>query len=196
MRRLMPILVLVAAPPAWAQRLEVAPLVGVTTAAGVHRTAPGVESLNTAPASSWGARGTYFLAPHLGVEALWMRQETAVSIEVGSARADVFRMTTNGFHANVVWQFRGKAARIRPFVFGGPGATVFGADDFGRNTAWSWTAGGGVKWLPARHAGVTVQGRYKPDLPPNEPGEMCGPFDFCQDRLNHFDVAAGVVLRF
>jgi opacity protein-like surface antigen len=136
--------------PAWAQSLEVTPLVGYTTSADIERTAPGVEELSIDSGLTWGGGATYFISPRVGIDALWTYQSTGVSMSTTSGRAELFRMTTNLVHGSVVYRFGGEHATVRPFLLGGIGAAFLAARDFDDETKVAWTLGAGVTWLLQR----------------------------------------------
>ena len=58
-------------PPAWAQRVEVSPLVSYTTSAPIDARAADVTELTMAHHVTWSGQGTYFISEHIGVEGLW-----------------------------------------------------------------------------------------------------------------------------
>jgi outer membrane protein W len=182
--------------PAAAQQLELTPLVGYATSAAIDQTAVGVQDLAVDGGVTWGGQGTYFLTEHVGVEGLWMYQSTGVRISTTSGSTELFHMTANQLHGRAVYQFRDVSAAVRPFVSGGLGATLFGADDLERETKVSWDVGGGVKWFVQRHVGLRLEARYKSTELHDASSTFCGPFGFCQDRLQHIDIGGGAVFRF
>ena len=196
MKRVVLALALACATPAAAQEIEVTPLVSYTSGVGLEQTAVGVQDLTIEGALTWGAQATYFLTPHLGVGAQWTYQSTGLRMTTISSSTELLRMTTSQLHAEIVYQFRDAAAFLRPFVFGGLGATSFSAPDLENETKASWTVGGGLKWFVQRHVGVAAQVRYKPTVLHDTSSEVCDPFGFCQGALNHVDVGVGAVFRF
>jgi opacity protein-like surface antigen len=195
MTRLLAFVCALGCSPAWAQHVELTPLVSYTTEAGIDHVAAGVEDLTVSRGVTWGAQGTYFLTEHIGVEALWTYQSANVSMTSNGSTGELFTMTMNQLHGNVVYQFR-EAAALTPFVFGGLGATRMDARDLDAETKLSWTVGGGVKWFPLRHVGMRGQARYKPTQLNDGSAEFCNPFGFCQTALTHFEIAAGAIFRF
>jgi hypothetical protein len=196
MKRALILALLAASSPAAAQHLEFTPLVSYTTPASIDQTAAGVDEMYVGRGISWGGQATYFVSDHLGLEVLWMYQSTSLLMSTASATADVFDMTTNQLHGNVVYQFGQTGASMRPFIFGGLGATFLDDPDLDGETKPSWTVGGGLKWFLHEHVGLKVQGRYKPTALRDASSDFCSPFGFCQGLLNHFEVAGGTVFRF
>jgi hypothetical protein len=110
--------------------------------------------------------------------------------------AEAFEMTIYQAYGNVVYQLGSAESRLRPFVFGGVGATFFSATDLEDETKPSWNVGGGVKWFPHLRAGIEGRFRYKPTVLEGSDAETCGPFGFCQSALQQFDVGVSAILRF
>jgi opacity protein-like surface antigen len=155
-----------------------------------------VDDLAIDGGPAWGAQATWFVSPHVGVEGLWTSRSTSMSMSTTAVTTDLFSMTTHQFLANIVYQFRQAETNVRPFVFGGVGATVLDGTDLASETKAAWTVGGGVKWFPQRHVGVKTQARYTPTVLSDTSSTTCDPFGYCQGLLNQLEIAAGVVLRF
>jgi opacity protein-like surface antigen len=196
MKLLLVLASVLASTPAFAQRFDVAPIVAYTTSVSLDRTGEDVDELKISDGVSWGARGTYFLTERFGIEGLWTYQEASLEMTSGGHTAEVMEMTLNQFHANAVYQFGASDARLTPFIFGGLGATFFSSDGFESETKFSWDVGAGVKWWLSERFGVEGRGRFKPTSLQSGSDEYCGPFGFCQNSLQVFDIAAGFVVRF
>ena len=196
MTRLTTLVIILAASPAWAQRVELAPVVTYITSVTLDQTAEGVDELRIDDGVAWGARGTFFLSERVGIEGIWTYQETALEMTSGTNTAEVFEMTLNQIHGNVVYQLGAADGRLKPFIFGGLGATFFAADDLQSETKLSWDVGAGVKWFFQQRVGIEGRVRYRPTELGDESSETCGPFGFCQGSLKHVDIGAGVVFRF
>ena len=109
----------------------------------------------------------------------------------------MFTMTVRQLHGDVVYQFGSADARLRPFVFGGLGATFFSADTVESETKFSFGLGGGIKYFLWNAIGVRAHARYKPTmLNDEESADFCDPFGFCHGSLTQFEFAAGGVVRF
>jgi hypothetical protein len=101
---------------------------------------------------------------------------------------------------------------VRPFVFGGLGATHYGAVSYtgvagqsreiGGETQFSSTWGGGVKIFPGPRFGIRLQARWTPTYIKSEAaGWWCDPFWGCYvvsnaQYSNQFELKGGVTLRF
>jgi opacity protein-like surface antigen len=189
-------LLLIASAPAAAQQIELTPLASYASSDSIDRRAAGITTLSMDGGQGLGAQATWFIASHLGVEAFWMHQATAVSMTARGGGADALQLTTNQLLGTVVYQLRADTAQWRPFVFGGAGATIFSADDVDGDTKPAWTAGGGVKWFVSRKVGMKAQARYAATVLDDASSASCGPFGFCQQSFRHGEFAVGAVFRF
>jgi opacity protein-like surface antigen len=196
MKLLLTLICVAAAVPASARQLEITPLASFSTAAEIDQTAATVDDLSISRGFTWGAQASYFVTTHLGVEALWAYQSTVMSMSADSGTSDLFSMKTNQIHGNVVYQFRDGLAVVRPFVFGGIGATLFSAPDLESETKASWTVGGGLKWFVQPHVGLKAHARYTPTELSDTSATVCDPFGFCQGSLTKLEFAGGAVFRF
>jgi hypothetical protein len=188
---------MLAAAPAWAQRSEVAVLAGYTTAGALDNRAPTIEELEIDDGLAWGLQAGHFFTPHLGLEAAWVRQESAVALaQVGGERVDLFATNVDQVLGSVAYRFGGEEARLRPFVFAGLGAAFFSARDLEGETKLAWTLGAGLKFSPSRRLGGRVQAQYVPTRLNDEDADFCDPFGFCQDSLKQFQFTAAVVVAF
>lgn len=196
MRGALTLAVLLAAWPTFAQPFEITPLVSVTSSASIDRTAVGIQELTVDRSISWGSQVGYFFSTHVGLEALWTYQSTALSLSAASGRAEVMTMTTEQAHGTLVYQFGSAGRTARPFVFAGFGGTFFRSPGLESETKASWTVGAGLKWFLQRTLGVEIRGRYKPTLLDDAASSTCHPFGFCQSSLNRYELAGGVIFRF
>jgi opacity protein-like surface antigen len=185
-----------AASPAWAQRFEAAPVLLFGTSISLDQTADDVDELTIKSGWSWGARGAFFITDRLALEGIWTYRETPLEMTAGTSTAEVLELTLNQFHANAMYDFGDRNARMTPFVFGGLGATFFSSDDVESETKLAWDVGAGVKWFFAERFGVEGRIRYNATQLQAESDELCGPFDFCQDAMRNVEFGAGFVIRF
>jgi opacity protein-like surface antigen len=191
------IVLLTLSAPAWAQQWEVSGLAGHTPSVALDRRAPELSELDIRSGFTWGVQGARRLTPHWAAEVLWTQQSSALQVGTEAGTADLFTMTIRQLHGNVVRDFGGADARLRPFVFAGLGATLFSADDIESETKFSFGLGGGVKYFPWKGIGVRGHFRYKPTMLNDEDAaDFCDPFGFCQGSLQQVEFAGGVVVRF
>jgi hypothetical protein len=180
----------------WAQSFEITPLVGYTTAGDIENKAPTIRSLQIDGAFTWGLQAGHFFNPHLGVEASWARQESALTLSTSSGSAKLFDLDVGQLHGSVVYQLGGEGARLRPFLLAGLGATFFSATDLESEAKLSWALGAGLKWFPAGAFGARLQARYNPTRLNDAASDFCDPFGFCQGWLHQFELMGGIAVRF
>jgi hypothetical protein len=189
--------ILLVSSPASAQRVELAAFGGYTTSGQIEQTALNVQDLRIRAGLTWGGQATYFISPAVGIAALWTYQATDMGLSTSSGTARLFTMTMNQLYGSVMYQFRGREAAARPFVFGGlGGATFFNGSDMTAQTKFAWTAGGGLKWFLSTRVGFAAQARFTPTVLHDESAELCVPFGFCQDSMSRFEIAIGPTFRF
>ena len=196
MKRLVTLLLVLAAGPAFPEGLELEVRGGYTTPGGIEPGALTVEDLEIGGGLIWGASGTYFLSPRYGIEASWTRQGGALEIETADGSAEMFDTRIDQLQGAFVFQLGSEGARVRPFLTAGAGAAFFSADDLDLETKLSLAFGGGAKWVPGKRWGARLQARYLPTHLDDADSEFCDPFGFCQGWLHQFEVSGGVVVRF
>jgi hypothetical protein len=181
-----------------AQSWEVSGLAAYTPSVDLDRRAPELDQLDIRGGFIWGVQGARLFTPRWGAEVLWTEQASALEVGTAAGKTDLFTMTVRQLQGHAIYEFRNAAdARLRPFAFGGLGATFFSADDLESETKLSIGLGGGVKYFPWRTIGIRGHFRYKPTMLNDEDaGDFCDPFGFCQGTLQQIEFAAGAVLRF
>jgi hypothetical protein len=190
------LLALLIAVPGWSQTIELTPLVGYATAAGIEQRTSGVEHLEIRRGLTWGGQATWFVAPRIGVEALWTYQSSSVSMSTATGSATLFSTTANAVHGGLVYRLGGDHTVVRPFVAGGVGATVLSAPELEHETKASWYAGGGLTWFATARVGVKLLARYRPTMLSEASSGICDPFGFCQRALRSFEFSGGAAFRF
>jgi len=196
MKRLAALLCLLLPAPAFAQRNEIALLGGYTTAGDIDMKAVGIQALEVKGSFTWGVEAGRFFSDHIGLEASWSQQQSALRIGTAGGSADLFDMKLRLLHGSFVYRFGGTDAALRPFVLAGLGATFLSATDLESETKLSWAAGAGLAWLPSRRLGARLQARYAPTVLGDSSSDVCDPFGFCQGTLHQFELMGGLVLRF
>jgi opacity protein-like surface antigen len=183
--------------PARAQSWEVSGLAAFTPSAGLDNQAPELSELDIAGGFTWGIQGARLFGPRWGAEVLWTQQGSALVVGTEAGSTDLFTMTIRQLHGDVVYHLGAADARLRPFVFGGLGATFFSADDLDSETKFSFGLGAGVKYFRWESIGIRAHFRYKPTMLNDEDaGRFCDPFGFCQGTLSQIEFAGGAVVRF
>ena len=181
-----------------AQSWEASAFAGYTPAADIDRRAPDLNQLDVRGAFTWGVQAARLFTTHWGAEVLWTQQQSA--LEGGTASSgtfDFFTMTVRQLQGNVLYEFGAGEAKVRPFVFGGIGATFFSAADLQSETKLSFDYGAGLNYFAWRGIGMRAHARFKPTaLDDKSAGDVCDPFGFCQSWLSQIEFAAGAVVRF
>jgi opacity protein-like surface antigen len=180
-----------------AQSWEVSGLAAFTPSAGLDNQAPELSELKIASGFTWGIQGARLFGPRWGAEVLWTQQGSALKVGTDDGSSDLFTMTIRQLHGDVVYHLSAAGARLRPFVFGGVGATFFSADDLDSETKFSFGLGAGVKYFRWESIGVRAHFRYKPTmLNDKDAADFCDPFGFCEGVLSQVEFAGGVTVRF
>ena len=183
---------------AQAQSWQASAFAGHTPAVDIEPRAPELSRLDVRESFTWGVQLARLFTTHWGAEALWSQQQSALEGETASSDPfDFFTMTIRQLQGNVIYEFRAGDAKVRPFVFGGIGATFFSAADLQSETKLSIGYGGGLKYFASRGIGLRAHARFKPTaLRDESAGDVCDPFGFCQSWLSQVEFAAGVIVRF
>lgn len=120
---------------------------------------------------------------------------------------DITDMKVNNFHAILTYNFLEEDEILRPFIFGGIGATGYSPADIGEHsiegaTRFSTTWGGGVKYYTSEHLGFRAGIRWTPTYINSESsGIFCSPHWDCwildKSNFSHqFEFNVGIVARF
>ncbi len=149
---------------------------------------------------------------HVQVGFQWSRQDSTLSVG-GSVNRELSSLVINSYHGVFTYNLGRARDMVRPFVFGGVGATNYNPEDFmgfsiGSETQFSTTFGGGVKVFPSEHIGFSAAARLTPTYIKSDPeGVCCSPYwspyypGGCAVLLNHaysnqFDFSGGINVRF
>jgi opacity protein-like surface antigen len=196
MRRLLTVLAILSAAPAFSQGFEVTALAGYTTPGDLQHDTRTVEDLKLAGGFTWGASLGWLFSPRLGVEASWARVGSGVELSTAQASQRMFDVTIDQLQGSFVYQFGGTDSRWHPFLCAGAGVAIFGATDFASETKLALNVGAGLKWRPSKRLGARLQAKYTPTYLHDKASDFCDPFGFCQDWLHQFELTGGVVVRF
>jgi opacity protein-like surface antigen len=196
MRRLLTVLAILSAAPAFSQGFEVTALAGYTTPGSLEHDTRTLDDLKLAGSFTWGASAGFFFSPRLGVEVSWARVGSGVELSTVQASQELFDVTIDQLQGSLVYQFGGPESRIRPFVTAGAAASIFSSTDIDTETKLALTVGAGLKWLPSKRFGGRLQAKYTPTYLNDKGSDFCDPFGFCQDWLHQFELMGGVVVRF
>jgi opacity protein-like surface antigen len=183
--------------PASGQSWEASGLLGYTPSVSLDRQAPELTQLDIRGGFTWGLQAGHLFTPRWGAELLWMQQGSALRLVTEAGAANVFTMPIQQLQGNVLYHVGSRDTKLRPFVFGGLGATFLSATELESETKVSYGFGGGVKYFPWKNIGARASFRYAPTmLNDDETVAFCDPFGFCQGSLQQIEFAVGAVVRF
>lgn len=204
------------------KKVEVGVNFGYTLSEGVDIT-PTLTSLGTVTkinptnGSSWGLNFDYLATQKFSIGFLWDKQNNKLNADLqGGGNFDLAENNTYNYHGVFTYHLGGEDSPIRPYFFGGLGATHFAggklllqvtpaptATSVSSETQFSTTWGGGVKFFPSKSVGVKLEMRWTPTYIKSDPeGIWCGGYYWgCwvvgeSDYSNQFKMAAGVIFRF
>ncbi len=216
------------ATPAWAQqdyRVEIEAFGGFTWSDGVPISPQTIvdETIDEVAPKSGGSYGLgvgVFLSEQIELGFQFTQQFSVLEATVSpvaspnaTSTRDLADMKVNNYHGVFMYHYGFEDSTIRPFIFGGVGATQYdpdltvqtlGSQPIEGTTRFSATWGGGVKVYPGSNVGITVTGRWTPTYINASPrGIWCSPYwvggcvQLANSNYSHqFQLAGGVSLRF
>jgi len=205
--------------PAWAQsdpRVEIQVNGGYTLSEGIPVNADTIagaliDEINPKSGGSYGINGSVFLTEQLQVGFQFGQQFSVFELKAtaGLGKIDATDMTVNNYHGVFTYNWGFSDSMIRPFIFGGLGATQYSPDDIMGNaidssTRFSSTWGGGVKVYANDTIGFNFTARWVPTYINSDPGGVwCSPYWPFQcwvvgnsNYSNQLDLSGGVNIRF
>ena len=191
--------------------------VGWTFADGVSASEPVTASdgnvynrVDPTDSMSWGFTLGMFLSRNLEAEFVFDRQQTTLEAS-GTKTAEIDSLAIGNYHATLAYNFGGEESSVRPYFFGGLGATSYsplsfvGADGKTREvdgqTRLSTTFGGGVKVYKGR-VGMRAEVRMTPTyIKSDATGWWCDPYWGCYSTskaqyAGQIQMSGGVTVRF
>jgi opacity protein-like surface antigen len=208
----------VMASPAMAQdkKVEVSVLVGWTFSDGVDgdpvTTATGIyDRIDPKDSFKWGLGAGVMVTPNAEVGFLFGQQPTTLTAG-GTRTIDVGDMSVSTYHGYFGYNFGDPDATVRPYLFGGIGATNFSSVDYTRSNGQSGTIGGetqfsttwgaGLKFFPSPSVGARFGVQWTPTyIKSDAVGWWCDPYWGCYlvgnaQYSNQWDVGGGITFRF
>jgi hypothetical protein len=154
----------------------------------------------------------FFFSENWELEFIYDRQESTL-VAGGTAEREVGDLAVSNYHGAFVYNFGDSDASVRPYAFGGLGATSYGRVSFtgitgqpletDGETQFSSTWGLGVKIYPGRSAGLKLGVRWTPTYIKSDfAGVWCDPYwGWCYtledaQYSNQFELTGGITLRF
>jgi opacity protein-like surface antigen len=204
-----------AAAPAEAQlqevsekRFEITPFAGYQWGGAID-TRPGSSlpegSLRLTDSFAWGAVVSFLARMGSAVELTYLRQDTDIEFDPAGGGSNT---NLGGFAVNYLQiggrQEFGQGVQFRPFISGSLGIGIFdpGEGDLDASTRFSWSLGGGAKYMFAsQRAGIRTDIKlWATPVPSGEVGVWCG-FYACvaaegTDWVTQGQLTGGLVLTF
>ena len=192
-------------------KLEITPMVGISTAGGVDINTDVAQrtSLSVGSGFTWGGTLGYYLSRYVQFEVQYARQNSSLapSFDVEPGDPLSIGLGIDQILGNFVVQTNLAGGTFSPFFLVGAGAAIFTPDnrDIGdldpidSSTRFQWGIGGGLKVFVSSRVGFRFQGRYKPT---NAGSEVqfwcgiwtCGPVNATQ-YLSSGEFLGGVIIR-
>jgi len=199
-----------------AQGVEVSGNVGYSLSEGVGTSRGPLlgqtfDRLNIVSGGTFNFTFGVFLNEQMEVEFLYGQQSSRLDAEGNAPTLQVSELKVQHYMGNLVYNAGTHDSRVRPYFFGGFGATNFA---FGQNlltgstgsiqndTQLSTNWGGGVKFMFSQSLGAKFGVRWTPTyMGSSTDGIWCDPFYGCwpigqHHTVNQFETAGGIVLKF
>jgi opacity protein-like surface antigen len=199
-----------------AQRIEVSFNAGYSASEGIttdERTLVG-QLYDTVAVDSGASVNFTFgvnITPQAQVEFLWARQNSRLQADGPAGKLPFSELALYNYMFNFVYNAGDSDAAVRPYFFGGVGATNYSfgeilvpgaTGDIGGETRFSTNFGGGVKFYFTPKVGAKVGVRWTPTyIKSDAAGIWCDPFYGCwpvadTQYSNQFETAGGITFRF
>jgi len=197
-------------------RAELSAFAGCTFSDGVSGTSVRAPDGNTydrvdpKDSASWGFSFGILAGPNAEVGFIYGQQPSKLVLG-GTADRELGDMSVKNYHGYFGYNFGHNDSKVRPFVFGGLGATSFGSVDvtvagtahnIDSSTKFSTTWGAGVKMMASPHFGIRAAAQWTPTYVKSDAaGWWCDPYWGCYlasnaQYANQFGFNGGVSLRF
>jgi opacity protein-like surface antigen len=207
--------VLLFSAPAYAQRAEVSVSGGYVVSEGFevdeHLLAGQFfDKLNVDSGGSFTLAGGVFAVPSVLLEFSYRRQFSKFSASGIDGKADVSELDVHSYHVNFVYHWEVATPRVRPYAFGGLGASHYAFGDLlfpgaltgsiESETRFSSTWGGGVKYDSTENIGVRAGIQWTPTYIKSTAGGYCDPYYGCwaldTEYAHQFEMTGGLLFRF
>ena len=203
---------LFASAPARAQygreKWEISPFVGYETSGSYPLTPTtlgvNVNDLRIDGATSFGTFIDYSVTRNAQVEFMWDRNQTSYSVQPfpGDPHVKAFNSDVDQYQFGLLYMLLGDEHRWRPYVAGSLGFThEFNSGGNPTRTDFSYSLGGGVKYIVSRHFALRGDARYMPTYANSSLELFCDPFFGCfTSKVSNYqhrgNFVGGVVFRF
>jgi hypothetical protein len=190
------------------QKFELTPFVGFETS-GSYPLTPTLNSVavTNARANSGVSFGTfvdYSLTENFQADFMWDRNPTSYSElqppNPGYIKA--YNSDIDQYQFGALYMLRGSEHKWRPYIVGGVGFThEFNSSGNPNRTDFSYSLGGGLKYVVTRHIDFRGDARFLPTYANTSLGQYCDPFYGCyvanvHNYQNRGNFVAGVDIHF
>jgi len=209
---------LLVAGAAWAEdpRVEIGASAGWTlsdgvTFDGVHAGDGNVyNSIEPKDSFSYNLNLGFYATPQVEVGFLFGQQKSTLQLG-GTTTRDVGDQSVDNYHGYFAYNFGDSAAKVRPYLLGGAGATHYGSVPYtvgsvsgetAGTTKFSSTWGAGVKIYPGPKVGLKLGLRWTPTyIKSDSTGWWCDPYWGCYvvgdpQYSNQFEATGGIIIGF
>ena len=213
------LLVIAAGAPAFAQaHVEISGFAGWVFSDGVSGDArigydgAVYDRIDPKDSANFGFSVGVLVSDNAEVGFMYARQNSTLVAEGPNSEREVGDMAVTGYHGYFGYNWGDPDAAVRPFFFGGLGATNFGevtgtiggqTRTIGGETQFSTTWGAGVKMYPAPGFGLRVGMHWTPTYIKSDAGGVwCDPwYGFCYvvgnaQYSNQWQINGGLSFRF
>lgn len=142
-----------------------------------------VNEITPVSSISWGLGVDFELGRNWAVGFNFSQQESEFRTEYVGGGSQVWTdMKVRNYHGIFTYNFGPRDARMRPFLFGGIGATQYAPTpiegvEISGDTKFSSTWGGGIKYYMTPNIGIRISGRWTPTYIYSEAeGIWCSPY--------------------
>ena len=197
------------------KKFEFSGLLGYTLSEGVDVNSQegdvlGIDRLSPKSAFSYNLGMDYLLNENFSIGFNFGQEKSTLKADAqGLKGIDITDMDVNNYHGIFTYNFRDKDQALRPFIFGGLGATSYSPDPIDGNrveggSKFSTTWGGGIKYYTSDHLGFKGGVRWTPTHISSDIGGLwCSPYwpwdCYIIQNANYshqFELNVGVLLRF
>ena len=193
-------------------KLELTPMVGISTAGGVDLDTEiaDQQSFSVGSGFTWGGTLGYYLSRYVQFEVEYARQNSSLApdFDIGTGDPPSIGLGVDQILGNFVFQTELGGGSLAPFFLVGAGAAIFtpdnrdlpsGIDPLDSSTRFQWGIGGGLKVFVTDRVGFRLQGRYKPTNVGSQPEIWCGPWNCAvvdaTQYLNSGEFLGGLIIR-
>ena len=206
---------------AWAQRTEGSVNIGYGANDGISSESRFLfggfyDTAGVDDGTSYNVTLGVFATRGIEFEFLFARQDADLSADGPDGTLPLNRAAVYNYMGNVVYNWGDEDSTLRPFVFGGLGATHYAFGEFllpqplqsrrfridDSETRFASNFGGGLKFYFTRYVGAKVAVRVTPTyITSTRGGVWCDPFYGCwpitdDHYATQFDASVGVTFRF